>query len=288
MMFKDYSGPSGNVFQFVQHWAMYHEGIPLGSNQEIVMYIKGKLGISTGVISRKITTPEKPESSEYLISVYPKYQTQHLEYLNDLGIDLELAEHVYFTKACESLMDEYQRVIQQFRGTTTFAYIIYNKFKLYQPYEENFKKFFNHCPANYVQGFPQCRVIGQDTLMITKSFKDILVVQSHIEEWLDIIAPHGEGYNISPEWIEWYLQYKRIIIMYDPDLAGLKGLNRIRKAILSHPKYSGQEVLVRFIWEGARTLRDGKMVVPVKDPAEYRLIYGRTKTEERLKQIIYG
>jgi len=287
ILYKDFSGLSGNVFSFVEQWALYNESINLLNIFGTVKYIREKMNLDSGEIVRKVVNPEKLDSKNYLISVYAKYQRQHLEFFHDLGIDLALAQETYFVYGCEFLMNEYQQVIQRFRGTVTFAYIIFDKFKLYQPYEENFIKFFNHCPSDYVQGYQQCKVTGQGELVITKSMKDILVIQSHTEKWVDVIAPHGEGYNISEEWITWYLQYPRIILMYDPDLTGIKGMNKLRKAIYKHPNYRGQEVAIRFIYKGHRILKCGKMHLPVKDCADYRIIYGRDKTRNRLKEILY-
>jgi len=285
ILFKDYSGPSGNVFQFVSNWAMYHENVYIYTADEVVNYIRIKLNLAEGVTSR-VAAPIVTESKFYNVSLYEWYTKKHVEFLSDLGINLDLAHNTYLVRACEFLMNEHQQVLQNFRGTVTFAYVIFDKFKLYQPYEENFLKFFNHCPANYMQGYQQCKGAGQDTLIITKAMKDILVVQSHTKRWYDIVAPHGEGYNMSNEWVAWYLTYPRIVLMYDPDLAGIAGMNKLKRALKSHPNYNGQKIDVRFMWKGSRIKRHGKMVVPVKDPSDFRLIFGGEATEDRLHEIL--
>lgn len=287
ILYKDFSGLSGNVFSFVENWAVYNESINLKTIFETVNYIREKMKLDSGTIDRRTVTPEKISASTYHVSVYPNYLSGHLEFMYDLGVDPNFAQNTYFVYACEYLMNEHDQVIKSFHGTVTFAYVIFDKFKLYQPFETNFQKFFNCCTSDYVQGFQQCKVTGQDTLIITKSMKDILVIQSHTEEWWDIIAPHGEGYNLNDAWIRWYLLYNRIILMYDPDLAGINGMNKARKAIKAHPNYRGQKIEVRFVWNGPRILKSGKMVVPVKDCADYRLIYGKEKMTNRLTEILY-
>lgn len=287
ILYKDFSGLSGNVFSFVEQWAVYNESTNLKTIFEIVKYIRDKMSLDSGEMIRRVASPEKLDTSNYKVLVYPKYPKKQVEYLTDLGIDLVLAQDTYLVYGCEFLMNEWQQVIARFQGTVTFAYIIFDKFKLYQPYDENFMKFFTACPGDYVQGFQQCRVIGQSSLIITKAMKDILVIQSHTDEWWDIIAPHGEGYNTSDAWIQWYLNYRRIILMYDPDLTGIRGMNKLRKLIYNHPNYSGQEVVIRFISETGRILKNGKMVFPVKDCSDYRLIYGGERTKKRLQTILH-
>ena len=288
MLFKDYSGPSGNVFQFVHHWAKYNENISLNTNKEIVMYIKEKLSLETELKPYIVASPEKLDAKVYNISILPRFSSKHIEYLSELGIDPDFARDIYKVYPCEYLMNEYSQVIHDFRGTVTFAYVIFDKFKLYQPNVENFIKFFNHCPSDYIQGYEQCRMDVKDVLIITKSMKDILVIQSHTDRWYDIISPHGEGYNIPEHWINWYLQYDRIVIMYDPDEAGIKGANRLRKAIKRNSLYRGQQVDVRFIWNAPRILKKGKYIVPIKDTADYRYLYGGERTRKQLKTLLDG
>lgn len=289
MMYKDYSKDSGNVFKFVQSWAMYNENVYLTENKEIVEYIREKLGMGSGEICTRKSAPVAKDTKSYLLSNYDKYQKQHIEYLDDICIDKELAYNTYYVLPCLYLMNEHQQVLQNFKNTITFSYSLPRRdggqgFKLYQPYEENFIKFFIHTDADIPQGFWQCR--GTDTLIINKALKDILVVQSNIDEWVDMVAPHGEGYAVGPYWISWFLTYKRIIIMYDPDLAGISGMNKLKRALKASPDYKGQEIVFKFICDQKRVLRKDKLEVPVKDCADYALLYGKEKIRKRLKEIL--
>jgi DNA primase len=105
-----------------------------------------------------------------------------------------------------------------------YAYKVFDKYKIYSPYADKKNKWRNNCGLYDLQGLEQLEY-KQDTLIITKSLKDVLVLTSLGYE---SIAPHGEDIKI-PENIMNHLKqnYKNIVIFYDNDEAGIKCSNKI-------------------------------------------------------------
>jgi len=283
LLFKDFNGPAGNVFKFVKLWARHNDGGKiLSSTEEVCNYILHKMS-GTGVITRK--KPVEIDTNKNFQIIRGEWNDYLLSYWKELGVDLGLLNY-YRTSPCEYLLDEDGFIIQNFKGTQTYAYVIFDKFKLYQPNTENFKKFFNHCPPDYMQGYQQCQKLG-NTLFITKSMKDVIVYQAHTDRWEDIIAPHGEGYTISERWQRWMLEYPRIVIIYDFDLAGVKGANRLRNQLHKSRFYNGTNIEVKFV-SSERKLKRGRMEVAFKDIADYRLVHSGNKTREKIQELFYG
>ena len=283
IIFKDFVGPSGNVFRFVQLFASYHYNKHLDSLGDICEYITEAMKIGTIARTKVEYVPIQLYKADYGFQSMP-YTERHIEFWNDLGAAPGVLQ-LYDVRAAKYLLDG-TRIVKDLEKLTVFSYVIYDKFKLYNPSGEGFQKFFNQCPADYVQGYQQCRGTWEK-LVITKAMKDIIVMQSHVDKWVDIIAPHGEGYYFSDLWIAWILQYHSIVIIFDYDLAGVKGVNKLKKQLLAHPNYSGQEIAVRFV-STKRILKNGYMPVDVKDSADFRLMFGEQPTKKLLNRLIYG
>jgi hypothetical protein len=109
--------------------------------------------------------------------------------------------------------------------------VVFNKIKLYRPEEAPDFKWRNTCPGHYIQGLKQMndRKSNNDTLIITKSLKDVMVFYEFIGDRYDVIAPHSETYFYRDLLKSLFAKYKKIIIIYDFDLAGVTGANKLRK-----------------------------------------------------------
>jgi hypothetical protein len=286
IMFKDFNGDWGNVFAFVQRFASFNNGIVLKDINEIIGFINLHMGLDSIAPVKKIQKliEHQDQPISYKLT-HDKWKAKHLEYWEQYGVGKELLEY-YRVMPVAYLLNEVEQKVADFRGTCTFAYWIFDKFKLYQPYEENFSKFFNQCPPSYLQGFEQC-FQKTNHLVITKSLKDIVVIQAHSDSWQDVIAPHGEGYKVPDDLVYWILsRYSVITIIYDPDYAGVKGANRFRKALKNSRFYQNQKIRVQFV-STSRQLKRGKLVAPVKDISDFRIMYGEEKTKLKIKQLLY-
>ena len=179
----------------------------------------------------------------------------------------------YNVKSVHKLLNEKNEVTYTVaRRTLTFAYVIYNKVKLYRPEEAPEYKWRNTCPGYYIQGLEQLKKDNSNNkkLIITKSLKDIMVFKRFLGDEYDVIAPHSETYIFSDTILKWlYKRYDEIIIIYDFDLAGVMGTNKLRKRNKSLFTY-------KFI-STERIKINGKIKIIDKDISDF--VVGRTEDD---------
>ena len=235
LLFKDMAtGDTGDVIKFVKKVARYQYGYDLHGANEVTSFINREMSLD--LFSDKFEGREKkvydvirPAKEIKIVSrpmtIYDKKFWSRLNVFDDLLLKYDI-------KSVRHLLDpEDHQIIQTFRSTQlVYAYMIWDKVKLYQPRADKEYKFRGTCPANdirYYQGYKQLE--GHDTLIFTKSMKDILTIRSYFMD-VDVLAPHSETAQVSDDIIEILSNtYKRIIIMYDFDLAGVRFVNTIRK-----------------------------------------------------------
>jgi len=117
--------------------------------------------------------------------------------------------------------------VHSFRITGDFIYGYFTKegelYKIYQPKNRE-RKFIK--VRNFIQGSDQ---LGKhDYLVITSSLKDIMAIES-MELKVDLVAPDSENSMIPEDDMKRYLkQYKRVIVLFDNDDAGIKAMKKYR------------------------------------------------------------
>lgn len=283
--FKDLAdGRYGNVFKFVKYWAFHHYNIELIKQYDIIKFIDSEMNLelfSNNTESREKIVKEyiRKESSPIIFKSRPFTQND-LNYWKQYEIDEEYLKQ-HNVKSVKYLLNEKHQVIKEFKNKDlAFIYIIFDKVKLYRPTEIKAFKFRNNCPGDdphYYQGFEQLE--GHDTLIITKSMKDVLVFKKMFSELgtpVDVIAPHAESINLSDKFVKAVKErYKKIIIVADYDLAGVKFVQKCRK-IHNLKDY-------KFI-STKRYLIDNKMKVLDKDISDYLLLHRKEKTLKLLKE----
>lgn len=146
------------------------------------------------------------------------------------------------------------------------AYVYYfggGFYKVYFPFREE-NRFITNTNNFIIQGYEQLPE-KYDFLVITKSLKDVLVLDSL---GIPSIAPQAEAYNL-PEDIIIILKerFKKIVVNYDFDYTGVKSANKVRKTF-------GIEPL--FLTNGRFNSIDYKS----KDIADYIQKNGLEKTKE--------
>ena len=143
-----------------------------------------------------------------------------------------------------------------------FAYEIMGRYQLYQPCAPKDKKFRQNLTDRDLHGFHQLKY-QQDTLIITKARKDVMVLDMLSEPiGAEFVAPRSENTPIAAEYLR-YLEtkYKKIYTLFDND--GKHRADSYPYIALEIPVSSG-----------------------VKDADEYRVKFGRTETIQQLKQLI--
>ena len=120
------------------------------------------------------------------------------------------------------------------------------------------------------------RKSGNRKLIITKSLKDVMVFYEFLGDKYDMIAPHSETYIFTDTLLDYlYKKYDEIIIIYDFDLAGVSGVNKLRKR--NPEKFSYLFVSTQ------RILINGKVKIIDKDISDFSVDRSDDEIREKLK-----
>lgn len=170
---------------------------------------------------------EFKQASKYKVSSFKKRQwsTQDQYYWTQYNIGTRLlTEHnVVPLESYTMIKDD-----KELRITGNYLYGYFKTdgtlYKIYQPKTLD-KKFIK--VSDYVQGSEQTK--NNDFLLITSSLKDIMSLKS-LKLKLDIIAPDSENSLIKKELMTEYINtYKKVIVMFDYDEAGIKAMERYKE-----------------------------------------------------------
>lgn len=231
LWWRDFRDGFGNVFKFVQIFAKIHYNVILETRKEQISFIDRQLELgilheNDGVKKykrRKIDYDKLRESKEILFTSRVYTERDILWWANN-AVDEPLLKR-YDVRSIRYLLDENFNITRKISMyDLAFAFVVYDKVKIYMPEADASRKWRNTCPADYLQGWQQLE--GHDTLIITKSLKDILVFKSFMK--VDVIAPQGESYNFDIETIEYIKRnYTNVYVVYDYDEAGRIGSDKL-------------------------------------------------------------
>lgn len=111
-----------------------------------------------------------------------------------------------------------------------------------------------------IQGAAQLPKDGGDYLVITKSLKDCMTLY---ELGITAIAPNSENIFITEsQYQKLKTKFENILVVYDNDLAGIKGLKKIKSTF--------PDIKVAFI----------PRKFNAKDISDFRKKYGKSETEK--------
>ena len=231
LWWRDFRDGSGNIFKFIKIFAKVQFDLNLESRKDIVEFID--LQLSLGIFSkntkfkkyqkRKIDYNKLKESREILFTSRP-YTERDLIWWANYGIDEELLKR-YDIRSIRYLLDEDYNITKKISiYDLAYAFVIYDKVKTYMPEAFATKKWRNTCPAEYMQGWAQ--LSGYDTLIVTKSLKDVMVFRSFMN--VDVIAPQSESANFDSAKLRFINEhYKNKYVVYDYDEAGKIGSQKL-------------------------------------------------------------
>jgi hypothetical protein len=238
VFFKDFAWVGGNVFKFVKLYALYQESMHLRTRGDIIRYIDRSMGIGLfGSTTKKEIVRRHLDTSFYQSKRIIRFKSREftdrdLWYWKQYHLTIAILL-LYNVRSVRLLLNELDEIIYTIsQRTLTFAYVIYNKVKLYRPEDKAEFKWRNTCPGHYIQGLEQLKKLksGNRKLIITKSLKDVMVFHRFLGDKYDVIAPHSETYIFKDAFLtQLYKKYDEIIIIFDYDLAGVVGANRLRK-----------------------------------------------------------
>ena len=203
LWWRDFAKGSGNVFKFVKEYALLHYDLELETRKDTIVFIDEQLDL--GLFSKNGSSKREKrfvdyeaarERKEIFFKSRPFTRMDKFWWIK-FGIDeVILLEHN--VKSVLYLLNNDYTVKYQFGAyELAFAYIVYDKVKIYCPTETEFK-WRNTCPSNYILGAEHCT--RRDVLVITKSLKDVMVFKSLMD--CDAISPQAETLNLSEDLIK--------------------------------------------------------------------------------------
>ena len=250
LLFKDHgTGECGNVIKFVQ----LYTGIT--NYPDILKDIVNRLNINN---STKLTTTQYKPPTETVIGIVRQNFTEtDKKYWSQFNIDINTLKkfNVFSIKyyLCNGVVKGIYKDINPM-----YAYKVYNNFKIYRPIGDKYTKWRNNLTEYDIQGYEQLPQKG-DTLIITKSMKDVMCLY---KMGIPAISPSSESTFIPDKCLEELkTRFKRILILFDRDIAGIKYLRKISKKtglepLLINKKFNAKDVSDAIKLNGFETIKN--------------------------------
>lgn len=218
LMFKDHGlNLSGNVFVFLcTYLALEMHEVYLQINSDLQLGLGEKKVIEQykPVVVKK--TPIIKEKS--IIRITSQEPTKKfIEYWTLLDISQKTLDIFYArdTAVIHFISKSHHKIIVP--KTVCTSYEIYGYYKVYQPYNKDFK-FVNNYPMGYVEGAIQLRW-NLPFVIITKSTKECMFFREHFD-W-DSVAGTSESATINKQFMaKLFKAYPTVFIWLDNDAAG--------------------------------------------------------------------
>lgn len=252
-------GKSGNIFYLV--------GLLYGLKREedifrqIDLDFGGQLFEDTpkhAILPRLVKPPENKEPSSIRIKSKP-FSKEGLAFWAKYGIQEEdlKYEEIYEVQYFWTTVSQQVPYTPQ---SLCFAYKIGSFYKLYQPYNKEFK-FIQDYPEQFVEGWLQLEY-KQPLCIITKSKKDVAVLR---KLGYEAVSPKSETTMIQLKQMEWLLtRYERILVLFDND-----------------GKHNG----INYIQEYGLPLIFVPISSGTKDISDFRSRYGEEETKKLLHHL---
>lgn len=237
LLFKDHgTGQCGNIIKFIE----LYTGIT--NYSDILKDIVERLKITndTQLVSSKQYIP----STETVIGVVRQEFTEtDINYWKQFNITVETLRKFGVSSIKYYLCNGIVKSIYK-EDNPMYAYKVYNHFKIYKPLADKYTKWRNNLTELDIQGFKQLPKTG-DILIITKSMKDVMCLY---EMGIPAISPSSESTFMPDKILEQLKKrFKRIIILFDRDEAGVKYLRKISlktglEGMLVHKKFKAKDI----------------------------------------------
>ena len=237
LLFKDHgTGECGNVVKFVSLYTGKTD------YQEILQDIVDKLNITN--TTKLDSTKQYIPSGETVIGIVRQPFTQtDISYWSQFNISLETLRKFNVNSIKYYLCNGIVKGIYK-EDNPMYAYKVFNNFKIYRPLADKYTKWRNNLSQDDIQGWQQLPKKG-NILIITKSLKDVMCLY---EMGIPAISPSSESTFISDKALEdLKKRFKRILVCFDRDSAGIKNLRKISlktglEPILVHKKFNAKDI----------------------------------------------
>lgn len=267
LIFKDFSGQFyGNFISVVmfKYNCSYYKALQIIAN-DFGIINRPKLEKNTKPIQESKTVLEYKGSSKIRVEIQ-EFTNEELQWWLQYGITNDILKK-FKVYSCKSvfLNDEYftgstknQRIYGYYRGKDADGLELW---RLYFPGRKTFK-FLSNWKSIMLQGVKQLPKEG-DLLVITKSMKDVMTLYSL---GITAIAPNSENlFMTENQYNKLKTRFKKLVLFYDNDLAGISNMNRIRK-----------QFNIDCVWIPRK--------YKAKDISDFYLKYGREKTLELVNE----
>ena len=250
LLFKDHgTGECGNVIKFVSLYT------GLTDYNEILQNIVDQLKITknTKLDSSKQYIP----TEEIIIGVVRQPWTlTDINYWSMFHISQKTLEKFNVSSIKYYLCNGIVKGI--YKDTNPmYAYKVFNNFKIYRPLADKYTKWRNNLSQDDIQGWQQLPKKG-DILIITKSLKDVMCLY---EMGIPAVSPSSESTFISDTALEVLKKrFKRILICYDRDSAGIRNLRKISlktglEPILINKRFHAKDISDAIKLNGFETIK---------------------------------
>jgi hypothetical protein len=237
LMFKDHgTGECGNVIKFVSLFT----GIT--NYADILKDIVSRLKITND--TKLVSSKQNITPTETVIGVVRQDFTKiDTDYWSQFNISLQTLKKFGVNSIKYYLCNGIVKGIYK-DDNPMYAYKVYNHFKIYRPLGDKYTKWRNNLTELDIQGYKQLPKEG-DVLFITKSMKDVMCFY---EMGIPAISPSSESTFIPNKVLEQLKKrFKRIIILFDRDPAGIKYSRKMSKqtgleAMFIHKKFKAKDV----------------------------------------------
>lgn len=239
LLFKDHgTGEAGNAIKFMKLYKHIETREEL--EKELLRIVKRSgLTSNAATVTRKYTPSEGTDIGivrQAFTEVDKKYWKQF-----HISIDTLHKYNVFSIKyfLCNNIVRGVYK-----EDNPMYAYKVDDKFKIYRPLASKYTKWRTNLTNVNIQGYDQLPEFG-NLLIITKSLKDVMCLH---EMGINAVSPSSETTFIPDSILEGLKErFKRIIILYDRDAAGVKNARQYSKqygldAIFIHKKFKAKDV----------------------------------------------
>lgn len=237
LLFKDHgTGECGNVIKFVSLFTGKTE------YNDILSDIVDKLNITNN--TKLVSSKQYIQPTEKVIGVVRQEFTDvDINYWKQFNISINTLKKFNVNSIKYYLCNGIVKGTYK-RENPTYAYKVYNNFKIYRPLADKYTKWRNNLTDYDIQGYEQLPQKG-DILFITKSMKDVMCLY---EMGYPAVSPSSESTFLPKDVLEQLkTRFKRIIILFDRDVAGVKRSRKLSRetgleAMFINKKFKAKDV----------------------------------------------
>lgn len=250
LLFKDHgTGECGNIIKFVSLYT------GLTDYNDILQHIVNQLNITkdTKLDSTKQYTP----SGETVIGVVRQPFTKaDIDYWSQFHISIQTLKKFNVNSIKYYLCNGIVKGVYK-EDNPMYAYKVFNNFKIYRPLADKYTKWRNNLSSTDIQGWQQLPKKG-NILIITKSLKDVMCLY---EIGIPAISPSSESTFIPDDMLEQLKKrFKRILVCFDRDEAGIKNLRKISlktglEPILVNKRFHAKDISDAIKLNGFETIK---------------------------------